>query len=224
MKVKSTIIFSKNPFKVRDRQSLQTEENKVSFWLKKLYDQGQRNKKINTSEDSLTSVNILQHKIEKTHIAEDKGLDQYAADQKVKIESDKHIVEELVKQSNRRLISISSTFPFTLFPNTIDVEENRITFNFRQFLAYQSHSIDIKDITNVFIEAGIFFASLQVVSRTFTENEVKIDYLKKDQAVQVRKIIEGLRTLKTNDIDTSSYEIGELLNKLLELNMSDHIK
>jgi len=131
-------------------------------------------------------------------------------------------LNELVRKSNRRVISISTTFPWKFFPNTIDVEESRVTFSFRQLLSFQSHSVDIKDISNVFIEAGLFFATLQVVSRTFVQNDIKIGSLRKKDAMKVRRIIEGLRILKSNDIDTSNYEIPDLINKLEELQNTDY--
>src|SRR5581483_11200557 len=136
--------------------------------------------------------------------------------------SDTVKLNELVRKSNRRVISISTTFPWKFFPNTIDVEESRVTFSFRQLLSFQSHSVDIKDISNVFIEAGLFFATLQVVSRTFVQNDIKIGSLRKKDAMKVRRIIEGLRILKSNDIDTSNYEIPDLINKLEELQNTDY--
>lgn len=145
------------------------------------------------------------------------GKDENIKNQAEKKEIDKQIVNDLVKKSNRCIISVSSVFPWDLFPNTIEVEEGRITFIIRQFKSFQSHSVDIKDISNVFIESSYFFASLQIVSRTFIKNNIKINYLHKDKATKVKMIIEGLRTFLSKDIDTSNYEIKELISKLSEL-------
>ena len=148
---------------------------------------------------------------------EESGKDEHTKNQAIKKEEDKQIVNDLVKKSNRSIISISSLFPWDFFPNTIDVEEGRITFIFRQFLSSQSHSVDIKDISNVFIESSLFFATLQVVSSTYTQNDIKIANLSKKKAEKVKMIIEGLRTFEDNNIETSNYEIAELINKLEEL-------
>ena len=147
-----------------------------------------------------------------------KGREQYVKDLTLKVENDKNKLDELLRKSNRSIISISSIFPWNFFPNTIDVEESRVTFIFRQLFASQSHSVDIKDISNVFIESGFFFATLQVVSKTFIQNDIKIEYLRKHEAAQTREIIEGLRTFAYHNIDTSNYETDELLCKLQELN------
>ena len=147
---------------------------------------------------------------------EEEGKNEQIKNEAVKKEEDKQIVSDLIKKSNRCIISISSQFPWTLFPNTIEVEESRVTFIFRQFLASQSHSVDIKDISNVLIETSPFFATLEIVSRTFTENNIKIGHLDAKKAVQVQMIIEGLRTFADHNIDTSNYEVSELIAKIEE--------
>jgi hypothetical protein len=66
-----------------------------------------------------------------------------------------------------------------------------------------------------------FFAQLVIVSKTFMENEIKINDLRKDEAVFARRIIEGLRTFESKQIDTSNYSVKELLAKLQELSTTD---
>lgn len=156
----------------------------------------------------------LAQKLEKS--LEEEGKDENTKNQAEKREVDKQTVDDLVKKSNRYIISISSVFPFNIFPNTINVEEGRVTFIFRQLMSSQSHSIDIKDISNVFIESSLFFASIQIVSRTFIQNDKKIGYLNKKKAYRIRRVIEGLRILANNNIDTSNYEISELIAKTEE--------
>ena len=137
--------------------------------------------------------------------------------------SDKTVVAGLVKKSNRILVSIRShRFPFDFFPDTINVEEGRITIITRNFFSSSEvHSVDIKDITNIFINTAPFFAQLVIVSKTFTENEIRIRNLWKEEAVFARRIIEGLRVFETQKIDTSTYEKEELVAKLKELSTTE---
>jgi hypothetical protein len=127
-------------------------------------------------------------------------------------------VAGLVKKSNRILVSISShAFPFDLFPDTLNVEEGRLTIINRHILSSNIHSVDIKDISNIFINRTIIFSQLIIISKTFEENEIKIRNLRPKEAVFVRRIIEGLRVLDNNEIDTSVYTKNELISKLEEL-------
>ena len=132
---------------------------------------------------------------------------------------DKSLVAGLVKKSNRILATISThKFPFDLFPDTINVEEGRVTIITRYFFySSQVHSVDIKDISNIFINTAPFFAQLVIAGKTFTENEIRIENLKKQEAVFIRRIIEGLRIFESKQIDTSIYSKEELIIKLEEL-------
>lgn len=146
----------------------------------------------------------------------EEGKNEQTINEATKKEEDKQTINDLVKKSNRCIISISSLFPWTFFPNTIEVEESRVTFVFRQFFASQSHSVNIKDISNVFIQTSPFFATLQIVSRTFVQNDITVGHLDAKKAARVQMVIEGLRTFAENNIDTSSYEINELIAKIEE--------
>jgi len=132
---------------------------------------------------------------------------------------DKNLVTGLVKKSNRILASISShKFPFDFFPDTINVEEGRLTVITRDFFwSSHVHSVDLKDISNIFINMAPFFAQLIIISKTFKGNEVKISSLRKSEAIFVRRLIEGLRTFESKQIDTSKYSSQELVSKLKEL-------
>lgn len=154
---------------------------------------------------------------------QEEGKNQQTKNKAIKKEEDKQTVSDLIKKSNRRIISISSLFPWTFFANTVEVEESRVTFIFRQFLATQSHSVDIKDISNVFIQSSPFFAKLQIVSRTFVQNDIMIGHLNAKKALRVKMVIEGLRTLAAHDIDTSNYEIKDLIAKIEEFHTNKTI-
>jgi hypothetical protein len=132
---------------------------------------------------------------------------------------DANLLAGLVRKSNRILVTISThRLPFDLFPDTVNIEEGRITIiNRRYFLWSEMHSVDIKDISNILINTTPFFAQLIIVSNTFAKNEIKIQYLRKKEAVFARRIIEGLRVFENNHIDTSNYTKEELLDKLEEL-------
>lgn len=128
-------------------------------------------------------------------------------------------LDSLVKKSNQILVSISThRLPFDLFPDTVNVEEGRITIITRRFFSTsQVHSVDIKDISNIFINTAPFFAQLVIVSKTFAENEIRIKNLRLQEAVFARRIIEGLRIFDSKQIDTSGYSKEELIAKLEEL-------
>lgn len=218
----SNTIFSKIPLIASADSGKISENRKLSYWLEKLHTQREKIRKDDNRREEQSKTNngsqILENKVvsKKDQALEQSGINEHTINTATKKEDDAQIVSDLVRQSNRQIISISSHFPWDLFPNTIEVEESRVTFKFRQFLSSQSHSVDVKDISNVFIESSLFFSSLQVVSRTFIQNDIKIGKLNKEKAKKVHGIIEGLRTFAQHDISTSDYEVPELISKIGE--------
>ncbi|RJR28932.1 hypothetical protein C4564_03840 [Candidatus Microgenomates bacterium] len=123
----------------------------------------------------------------------------------------------LLQKSNKLLFTMTSVFPLDIFPNTINIEEGRITIITRHLFSSEEHSIDIKNISNVFIYTSIFFSQLVVISKTFEENEIKLRNLIPSQAVYARRIIEGLRVIDHAEIDTSGFSKRELIEMLEKL-------
>jgi len=136
---------------------------------------------------------------------------------------DKSLIAGLVKKSNRILVSISThRFPFDFFPDILNLEEGRVTIIIRDsFFSSQVHSVDIKNISNILINLTPFFAQLVIVSKTFAKNQIKIRNLWKEEAIFVRRLVEGLRVFEDNQIDTSKYTKEELITKLQELSKTE---
>lgn len=177
-------------------------------WPGKLYTQREVDDLIENKTKNITS---LESKIDQeTQVAEKQQ------------RQDDRAVAKLVKRSNRILVSISShAFPFDPFPDMINVEEGRITIINRHLMSSEVHSVDIKDISNIFINQNFLFAQLVIISKTFEENDIKIRNLITSEAIYVRRIIEGLRVFVNKQISTSSYTKEELLSTLEELSTTE---
>lgn len=184
-------IFS-NP---RAAKNKETESRKVSYWLEKLFKQEKK-----TKEES-----------------EGKGQEEAIKNHYRKIETDHNRLDDMMSKSNRMILSIRSMFPWDIFQSSVNVEETRVNVIHRQFFASQVHSVDIEDISNVFIDTFLFFTTLTIVSNTFEENNIKVMKLRKKEADLARRLIEGLRMFKEKDIDTSKYSAKELIDELENL-------
>lgn len=197
------------------------ETKKTSYWLEKLFNQARdRGKgvlregiKTQVGAPSQTSLNVQKNE----QVLEEKGVEEAVKGQAEKAERSRQAVEDMVNNSNRILLKISSVFPWDFFPTSIIVEETRITIVHRQLFSSQVHSVDIKNISNVFIDNSILFSQLTIVSNTFAENQIIIDRLWKKEAILIRRVIEGLRMFVDKNIDTTGYKTGELISKLKEL-------
>ena len=191
------------------RQKMKLENKKTNYWLEKLFNQEKDKKKENSSE------------FENAQVLEEKGREDEVKIHAGKEEKNRQAVEDMVSNSNRILLKISSVFPWDLFPSSLIAEETRLTIIHRQLFSSQIHSVDIKNISNVFIDNALIFAQLTIVSNTFAENQIVINRLRKKEAIFMRRIIEGLRMFVNKDIDTTNYQIEELIQKLKQLSTTN---
>lgn len=169
--------------------SPENESNRISYWLERLFNQ---------EKDRKSNKNTGKNSVEKR-------------------EMDRQAIEVMVHNSNTILISVSSVFPFKVFPTTINVEAGRVTIITRQAFASQVHSVDIRDISSVFIETSIIFAAITLISKTYAQKELVVKGLWKKEAIRIRRIIEGLRMFERRDINITDFSSEELLRKLEEL-------
>jgi hypothetical protein len=204
MRTKSKTIFSSSS--VKDAEEVETK--KSSYWHEKIFAQVKGRVKIQNNS-------IFQGM---SQAAIDKGPTEVAKSKAVKTEKNRQAVEDVINNSNRVLLKVSSVFPWDLFPSKIAVEDTRLIIVHRQFLTSQVHSVDIKNVSNIFINTGIIFAELAIISDTFAQNQIIINRLWKKDAILVRSVIEGLRTFIAHNIDTTSLQTKELVEKLKELN------
>lgn len=224
MNNKSHTIFSRIPSIPSRKTDKNTEDKKVSYWLKKLFDQ--RAQKVINDKELTNKKSVLQSKEIEYHapglktegnLSGQKGRDDEAQAFSEENAKDKRLTEEMVRKSNREVLSIKTVFPWDLFPTTIRIQENKVSFIYHQLLTSQEQDVDIKDISNTHIDKSFLFARLKVISNTFANEPVIIDHLRKKDAVQARMIIQGLQLFNQQNINTSDYEIKELIQKLEEL-------
>jgi hypothetical protein len=187
---------------------MKDQKGSVTVWPEKLYTQKEVDDLLEKKEEGRS---VLAGEIEK---------ETQTADRQKR--SNDRTVANLVKRSNRILVSVSShAFPFDFFPDVINVEDGRITIIKRHLLSSEVHSVDLKDISNIFINTAVMFAQLVIISNTFEDNEIRIRNLRPKEAVFIRRIIEGLRVFEKKQIDTSTYSKEELISKLEELSTTE---
>lgn len=216
MRILSKTIFSNSPLHTTE----ENETKKTSYWLEKLFNQRRNKEKGTLREQTKARVSDANPRFSDTkrgQATEEKGIEEAVIGHAEKAEKNRQAVEDMVNNSNRVLLKISSVFPWDLFPSNIIVEETRLTVIHRQLFSSQAYSVDIKNISNIFINSSILFSQLTIVSDTFTENQIIVDRLRKKEAIFIRRIIEGLRMFVDKEIDTTGYKKEELINKLRQL-------
>lgn len=130
-------------------------------------------------------------------------------------------LDKLVYKSKSVILAIKSVWPFDFFPDEIVMDETKVSIIHRVFFfSNQIRSIEYKDILNVIVEHSIFFASLQIIDRYFQELPVVTRYLKKDEAILAKRVIQGMIIVIKEGIDVHALSIGELLVRVEKVGKS----
>jgi hypothetical protein len=136
----------------------------------------------------------------------------------------KRELKQAIKGSQEVLDSATTVFPFTLFPDTITIDRAKLTITHRKFFNVANvMSIRVEDILNVTADVGPFFGSLKILSRALNPDKPYIvNYLWRDDAIKIKKIMQGYVIAMQKDIDLTPLTTPELAAMLVELGADDH--
>jgi hypothetical protein len=124
-------------------------------------------------------------------------------------------LDKLVEQSNRVLLQCQTVFPFDIFPDTLIVDERKVNIIYKEFfLSENVHSVLIENIQDVQIEAGALFAKLTVIPSLYPDTMVSVEYLRKNDAFEARRLIQGIIACKREGIDLSKLDLPEIVDKI----------
>lgn len=129
-------------------------------------------------------------------------------------------IKQLAQMTEGRLFKASAVFPFDLFPNKIYIEQKQIIIVYRQFFFNsQDYHILIEDILMPVVEQGIFFATLRLEMGPggYQQNPPQVNFLKKNDALRIKRIIVGLLICHKEKIDLSEMTPGQILKNVEEI-------
>lgn len=130
-------------------------------------------------------------------------------------------LDNLVTGSVRVLLDIRSIFPFDFFPDDLIIDEVKVSvFTKFFFWSKEVRSIEFKDIFNVSVQQGLFFAKLEIVDRYFSQQTIVVDFLTIKDAMKARRIIQGMIIAHKEDIDLQAIPVKKLNRKLERIGRS----
>ena len=140
------------------------------------------------------------------------------------IDEAKKELKQAIHGTNEILITASTVFPFTLFRDTVTVDREKVTITHRDFFRVSDvMSTRIEDILNVTANVGPVFGSLKLVSRIFSPDKpYKIERLWRDDALKLKRIMQGYIIAKQKEIEVDALSTKELAAMLDQLGKDDH--
>jgi len=142
---------------------------------------------------------------------------------KGKTEAEKKLIEaksllDITEESQEELISVTTVFPFQLFPDTITVDRQKVSIIRRHFFRVADTAVaKIGDIINVEASTGPFLGSVKIFSRYLSDSHYQMSYLTRGDTQRLQRILQGLLIAHEKGIDSSLIPRNELITMLLEL-------
>jgi hypothetical protein len=127
-------------------------------------------------------------------------------------------LKELTAKSQDILYEATTVWPFTLFPDTITLDREKLTIANRFFWRTANiTSVPVGEIMSAESNVGPFFGSLHLTFRFFANNERVINFLPRSAATEMQRLIHGYIIAHRREIDVSSVNKDELCKLLAEL-------
>jgi hypothetical protein len=118
----------------------------------------------------------------------------------------------LVEKEEKPLKTIKTVFPFTLFPDSIEVYRNKVLI-IRRYLPFGRREFPIlmDDIKTITVTTSPFFASVFFEIKAFEKNPKPVTYLKRKDALEIRRLVTGLSLMARKNIRKSSISKKKLI-------------
>ena len=128
-------------------------------------------------------------------------------------------LSEAIGNSQDVLVTATTVFPFSLFPDTATIDREKLSIAHRFFFRVaEVVSIRIEDILNVTADVGPFFGSLQIQTRFFDPDKpYTINYLWRSDALRLKRILQGYVIAIQKGIDCSGFAAKDLAQLLDDL-------
>jgi hypothetical protein len=127
-------------------------------------------------------------------------------------------LQQIAHNSQEVLVQAKAVFPFMLFPDVLTVDRVKVTVKRHKFFGVSDEiSTQIQDVLNVEADVGPFFGSLKMWTRFFNSEPLEINFLTRQDALDVRHILQGYVIARQEEYDCDSLDKDELVPLLTKL-------
>lgn len=131
--------------------------------------------------------------------------------------SQKKTLKKIASQ-DRLIFSCQTIFPFTLFPNTVEIRELSITIIYRYFFTSKKIiSININDLISVDVVSAVIFGGIIFEPPDFKGGKESIHFLKLTDAKKAGQLVTGLMIALRENRDISKIPTPELEKAILRI-------
>lgn len=125
---------------------------------------------------------------------------------------------DLTEKAHECLFEADTVFPFTLFPDTITVDREKLTVATRSFFrTAKILSVPLSSILSAEADVGPFFGSIHLTSKYFVQNKYSVNFLTRKDASDLHHLLHGYIIAHERDIDITDVDKDDLIVLLKDL-------
>jgi hypothetical protein len=125
---------------------------------------------------------------------------------------------DITEKAQDILFTADTVFPFTLFPDTITLDREKLTVVQRFFFRVAKViTVPITSMISADANVGPFFGSVHMTSKYFIDNTHTVNFLWRHDAEEVHRLMQGFIIAQEKNIDVSDIDMEDLKALLRDL-------
>jgi hypothetical protein len=125
---------------------------------------------------------------------------------------------DVTEKAQDVLFRAETVFPFTLFPDSIILDREKLTVVTRVFFrTAKITSVPISSISAAEADVGVLFGSAHISSKFFVQNKYSIQFLSRGNTLTLVHMLQGFIIAHEKSIDLTDIEREDLLMLLKDL-------
>lgn len=128
---------------------------------------------------------------------------------------------DLAEKSHDKLFEADTVFPFTLFPDTVTLDREKLTIANRSFFRVAKIiAVPITSLVSAEADVGPFFGSIHMTSKYFLDNTHHLNFLWRKDAEQLQRLLQGYIIAHERGIDVTEINMDDVRVLLEDLGHS----
>jgi hypothetical protein len=128
---------------------------------------------------------------------------------------------DLAEKSHDKLFEADTVFPFTLFPDTVTLDREKLTIANRSFFRVAKIiTVPITSLVSAEADVGPFFGSIHMTSKYFLDNTHHLRYMWRHDAEKLHRLLQGYIIAHERGIDVTEVEMEDVMVLLEDLGHS----
>jgi hypothetical protein len=125
---------------------------------------------------------------------------------------------DITEKAHDVLFQADSVFPFTLFPDTLTLDREKLTIAIRSFFRVAKIiTVPVTSMISAEADVGPFFGSVRMTSKYFVDNTHEVRFLWRDDATRIHRLLQGFIIAHERDLELHEIDKDDLIVLLEDL-------